>query len=270
METYNRKKQKRRSRKGSVAQSWNVFSTLWKCQVESYFESLWIRKGLRFLVLPMLLISVNSPNLANQQWKGKKTAKCPNNFDWDSVLRLSWKTYNPGQKSLGQYCNIHIFLSFLGSLVKQCILFEILLQLPLPPPYTKLKLRNNSAYTRLTLFVELRERSDLCELENGPERQNVPRFLSMIVSLKLHTTVQPVFVSLKIGQDLDECETKPQVVTWDQALFSFRFVNNILGGKAKQKESLIQTFYKTSAAHFFDWLTFAEWADQNYFRFMFL
>ena len=32
-------------------------------------------------------------------------------------------TYNPGQKSLGQYRNIHIFLSYLSSLLKQCILF---------------------------------------------------------------------------------------------------------------------------------------------------
>ena len=47
-------------------------------------------------------------------------------------------------------------------------------------------------------------------------------------------------------------------LTWDQALFSFRFENYILAGKVKRKESLIQTFYETSAAHFFDWLTFAE------------
>ena len=33
--------------------------------------------------------------------------------------------YNPGQKSLGQFYNIHIFLSFLNSLLKQCIIFEI-------------------------------------------------------------------------------------------------------------------------------------------------
>ena len=58
-------------------------------------------------------------------------------------------------------------------------------------------------------------------------------------------------------------------VTWDQALFSFRFVNNIPAGMAKRKESLIQTFYETSAAHFFDWLTFAESANQNYFRCLF-
>ena len=33
------------------------------------------------LVLPMLFITVNSPNLAHQHWEAKKTAKCPNNFD---------------------------------------------------------------------------------------------------------------------------------------------------------------------------------------------
>ena len=52
-------------------------------------------------------------------------------------------------------------------------------------------------------------------------------------------------------------------VTWDQALFSFRFENYIPAGKAKRKESLIQTFYETSATHFFDWLTFAKSANQN-------
>ena len=42
-------------------------------------------------------------------------------------------------------------------------------------------------------------------------------------------------------------------LTWDQALFLFRFENYIPAGKAKRKESLIQSFYETSAAHFFDW-----------------
>ena len=31
----------------------------------------------------------------------------------------------------------------------------------------------------------------------------------------------------------------PSRITWDQALLSFRFVNNILAGKAKRKENLI-------------------------------
>ena len=45
--------------------------------------------------------------------------------------------------------------------------------------------------------------------------------------------------------------------------------NNIPAGKEKRKQSLIQTFYETSATHFFDWLTFAESANQNYLRFLF-
>ena len=88
-------------------------------------------------------------------------------------------SYNPGQKSLGQYCNIHIFLSFLGSLLKQCILF---LQFSLPPPYIKLKLGKNSGYMRPTLFVGWGEQLDLCELENASEMQSVARLLSMIVA----------------------------------------------------------------------------------------
>ena len=59
------------------------------------------------------------------------------------------------------------------------------------------------------------------------------------------------------------------VLTWDQALFSFCFVKYIPVGKAKRKENLVQTFYETSSTHFFDWLTFAESANQNYFRCIF-
>ena len=63
-----------------------------------------------------------------------------NSFNLSNVgdFFRSW-IYNPGQKSLGQCCNIHIFLSFLASLLKQYILFEIFLQFSLPPPYRKLK-----------------------------------------------------------------------------------------------------------------------------------
>ena len=87
--------------------------------------------------------------------------------------------YNPGQKSSGQYCDIHIFLSFVGSLLKQCILFEIFLQFspPPPPPYTKLKLGTNLGYTCLTLLVGWGEGLDLCELENTTERQKCRKTL---------------------------------------------------------------------------------------------
>ena len=77
-----------------------------------------------------------------------------------------------GKKFLGQYCNIHIFLAFLSSPLKQCILFEIFLQFSLPPPYKNLKLGKNSGYTHPTLFVRWEEGLDLCELENAPEMQN--------------------------------------------------------------------------------------------------
>ena len=88
----------------------------------------------------------------------------------------TWKAmYNPGQKSLGQYCNIHISLSFLSSLFKQCTLFEIFLQFSLPSPYTKLKLSKNSGYTCPTLFVGWGEGLHLCELENTPEMQKCPK-----------------------------------------------------------------------------------------------
>ena len=101
--------------------------------------------------------------------------------EWLSVSRIGpILNYNPGQKSLGQYSNIHIFVPFLGSLLKQCILFEIFLQFSLPPPYTKLKLRKNSGLTRPILFVVWGEGLDLRELENAPEPQSVPRLLSMI------------------------------------------------------------------------------------------
>ena len=67
------------------------------------------------------------------------------------------------------------FCHFSGSLLKQCIIFEIFLQFYLPPPYTKLKLGKKSGYTRPTLFVGWGEGLDLCELENAPETQKCPK-----------------------------------------------------------------------------------------------
>ena len=51
----------------------------------------------------------------------------------------------------------------------------IFLQFSLPPPFTKLKLRKNSGYTRPTLFVGWGEGLDLCELVNAPEMQKCPK-----------------------------------------------------------------------------------------------
>ena len=42
------------------------------------------------------------------------------------------------------------------------------------------------------------------------------------LSIKLQIAIQPVFVSLKIGQDLQECETKPQLVNQQCVLYQFK------------------------------------------------
>ena len=42
------------------------------------------------------------------------------------------------------------------------------------------------------------------------------------LSIKLQTTIQPVFGSQKIGQDLKECETKPQLVNQQCAVYQFK------------------------------------------------
>ena len=107
--------------------------------------------------------------------------KCLKSVEKTDFFPQNQDSDNPEQKSLGQYYNTHIFLSFLGSLSKQCILLEIFSQFSFPPPNTNLKLGKNSGYTRPTLFVEWGEGLDLCELENTQKRKSVPRLLSMIV-----------------------------------------------------------------------------------------
>ena len=42
------------------------------------------------------------------------------------------------------------------------------------------------------------------------------------LSIKLQTTIQPVFVSRKIGQDLKECVTKPQLVNQQCVVYQFK------------------------------------------------
>ena len=137
-------------------------------------------KNNRILVHKHLPISINSCIFLHHSFKTKPNYMhhtlriilfCVLHYPFFCIVN----SYNPGQKSLGQYRNMHIFLSFLGFLLKQCIIFEIFLYFSLPPPYTKLKLGNNSGYTRPTLFVGWREGLDLCELENAPETQKCPK-----------------------------------------------------------------------------------------------
>ena len=42
------------------------------------------------------------------------------------------------------------------------------------------------------------------------------------LSIKLQTTIQPIFVSRKIGQDLKECETKPHLVNQQCLVYQFK------------------------------------------------
>ena len=100
-------------------------------------------------------------------------------------------------KSLWDSTAIFIFfLSFLGFLLKQCILFENFLQFSLPAPYTKLKLGKNSGYTRPTLFVGRGKGVDLCELKTPQKCKSVSRLLSMIVDK--HSYPRALYFNLKI------------------------------------------------------------------------
>ena len=68
---------------------------------------------------------------------------------------------------------------FFGSLLKQCILFEIFLQLSLPQPYTKLKLGKKFWIHASNIVCGVGWGGggglDLCELENALETQKCPK-----------------------------------------------------------------------------------------------
>ena len=61
-------------------------------------------------------------------------------FPQKSGFRQSWA------KSLGQYCNIHIFLSFLGSLINSASYQNFLAVLPPPPPPTLYKIETRKKF----------------------------------------------------------------------------------------------------------------------------
>ena len=106
----------------------------------------------------------------------------------------NWKIENPGQKSLRQYCNIHIFLSFLGSFLKRCTLFEVFLQFSLPPPYTKLKLGKKFWIHASNIVCGVRVGGWTCVHWKSPQkRKSVPGLLSMI-----HYWSQPCEICVKI------------------------------------------------------------------------
>ena len=102
---------------------------------------------------------------------------------WTGLFHPTWccNFYNPGQKSLGQHCNIHIFLLFLGSLLKQYILFETFLQFSLPHT-TKSWNSEKILDTRVQHCFRDEGRSWACVNWKTPKKcKSVPRLLSMIV-----------------------------------------------------------------------------------------
>ena len=85
------------------------------------------------------------------------------------------------KKSLGQYCNIHIFPSFLGSLLKQCIIFEISCSSPSPNPMQSWN-SEKILDTRVQHCLWGEGRVWTCMTWKTPQkRKSVPRLLSMIV-----------------------------------------------------------------------------------------
>ena len=91
------------------------------------------------------------------------------------------KNYNPVQKSVGQYFNIYIFLSFLGSFLKQCILFDIFLQFSLPAPYPKLKLGKKFWVHASNIVCGVRGGVGPACIGKRPRNASVRRLLSMTV-----------------------------------------------------------------------------------------
>ena len=73
------------------------------------------------------------------------------------------------------HCNIHMFLSFLVSLLKRCILFENFSQFSLPSPYTKSKLEKKFWIYASNSVCGEGGGSDLCGLDNAPEKQKCPK-----------------------------------------------------------------------------------------------
>ena len=71
---------------------------------------------------------------------------------WIPVRGGKPETYNPGQTSLGQYCNIHIFVISRFPLKTVQPFGKFLAVLP-PPTLYNLETQKNSGYTRPTMFV---------------------------------------------------------------------------------------------------------------------
>ena len=105
--------------------------------------------------------------------------------DIDIVCYNNIITYNHGQKSLGEQCNI-LFHSLihsviLGSLIKQCILFEINFSCSSPPTLYKVETWKKFWIHASNIVCGVRGGVGPVRIGNAQKCKSVPRFLSMIV-----------------------------------------------------------------------------------------
>ena len=131
------------------------------------------------------------------------------------------KSYNPGQTSLGQYCTIHVSLSFLGSLFKQCILFENFLAVTSPPTLYKVETRKKFWILASNIVCGVRGGvGPVWILENTPEMLKCPKTLHSF-EIFLQFSLPSPYTKLKLrknsgytsptlfvgwGEGLDLCE----------------------------------------------------------------
>ena len=62
----------------------------------------------------------------------------------------------------------------------------------------------------------------ILEAQEDQDSANIVKMQLKDLGIKLQITIQPVFVSWKIGQDLKECETKPQLVNQQCVVYQFK------------------------------------------------
>ena len=102
---------------------------------------------------------------------------------YESILTLSVIIiiYNHGQKSLGEQCNIPFFV-ILGSLIKQCILFEINFSCSSPSPHPIQGWNSEKFWIHPSNIVwGVRGGVGPVWIGNAQKCKSVPRLLSMIV-----------------------------------------------------------------------------------------
>ena len=108
----------------------------------------------------------------------RSAASCERNTEATLLLieLVFYAFYNPGQKSFGQYSNIHIFLSFLGSLSKTVHHFRNVFAVLPPPTLYKVETRKKFWIHASNIVCGVRAGVvDLYELKNALKTQKCPK-----------------------------------------------------------------------------------------------